>query len=148
LARVLWFPGEFAISDANYRGIRPQEYAALIDRGLSDRYTNLGGVSEAFSRVALGALLINRKPAGFIGRTRKAIEPTSDETLARSSLDAGTSALGGLDAQVPCVLATRQGTASDAERGAAGRAGRAGRLACEIMSRCELPCCVAVIVRV
>jgi hypothetical protein len=149
LARVLWFPGEFAISDMGYRGIRPQEYAALIDRRLSDRYNRLGQVSEAFARVALGALLITSKPAALIGCTEEATEPTPHETLARSSLsmpvpllwvDWTLKFLGCWQHVRKLRPMLREGPLVELDALIDG--------ACEVMSRCELLCCIAVIVRV
>ena len=133
----------------DYRGIRPQDYTVLIDRRLSDRYDNLGMVSEAFARVALGALLINRRPAGLIGCTREASEPTPHETLARSSLSMPAPLLwADWMLKFPKCwqhvrklrLMLRDGPLVEMDALIVG--------ACEIMSRCELLCDVAVIVRV
>lgn len=132
-----------------YRGIRPHEYATLIDRRISDRYNKLGEVSEAFSRVALGALLITRKPAALIGCNREATEPTPHERLARSSLSMPVPLLwvdwtlkfpGCWQHVRKLRLMLREGPLVELDALIDG--------ACDVMSRCELLCCVAVIVRV
>jgi hypothetical protein len=133
----------------DYRGIRPQDYATLIDRRLSDRYSILGEVSKSFARVALGALLITRKPACLVGCTREAFEPAPDEVLRRSSLLMPSPLLwkGWMLKFLGCWqhvrklhLMLREGPLVELDALVDG--------ACEVMSRCELLCSVAVIVRV
>lgn len=149
LSRVLFVPGEYAISDQAYRAIRSQDYTTLIDRRLSDRYNNLGEVSKSFARVALDALLITRKPAGLIGTTGEAIEPAADEILRRLSLSMPAPLLwsdwmlkfpGYWQHVRKLRLTLREGPLVELDALVDG--------ACEVMSRCELLCCVAVVVRV
>jgi hypothetical protein len=149
LSSVLSFPGEYAISAMSYRGTRPQEYAALIDRRLSDRYENLRKVSSSFERVALSALLITRKPAGLIGATRQIGKPAADETLRRSSLSMPAPLLwsdwmlkfpGCWQHVRKLRLMLREGPLVELDALVDG--------ACKVMSRCELLCEVTVIVRV
>jgi hypothetical protein len=133
----------------SYRGVRPQEYATLIDRRLSDRYYNLGKVSRSFSRAALDALLLTRKPAALIGCTKEAGEPAPDERLRRSSLvkrapllwTDWTLKFPGCWQHVRRLrLMLREGRLVELDALLDG--------ACEVMSRCELLCEVTVIVRV
>jgi (2Fe-2S) ferredoxin len=149
LSRVLSFPREYAISAMSYRGIRPQDCATLIDRRLSDRYENLRRVSSSFERVALGALLITRKPAELIGATRQIGEPAADETLRRSSLSMPAPLLwvdwmlkfpGCWQHVRKLRLMLREGPLVELDALVDG--------VCEVMSRCELQCEVTVIVRV
>jgi hypothetical protein len=99
--------------------------------------------------VALGALLITRKPAWLIGTTREATEPAPNERLRRSSLSMPAPLLwsdwmlkfpGCWQHVRKLRLTLREGPLVELDALVGG--------ACEVMSRCELLCWVAVVVRV
>ena len=106
-------------------------------------------VSKAFERVALAALLITRRPTGFIGTTKFEKDPAADEILKSSSLLMPVPLLWGdwMLKKTGCWqhvrklrLVLREGPLIELDALLDG--------ACEVVSRCELLCRITIFVRI
>jgi hypothetical protein len=109
----------------------------------------VAGVSKAFERVALAALLIIRRPTGFIGTTKFEKDPAADEILKSSSLLMPVPLFwGDWMLKIPGCwqhvrklrLVLREGPLVELDALIDG--------ACEVVSRCELLCRITIFVRV
>lgn len=153
MSRAIRLPAEllprYAVNIHSYHGVRPQLYPNFIDSFLSPRYDSVAQVSKAFERVALAALLITRRPTGFIGTTKFEKDPAADEILKSSSLLMPVPLLWGdwMLKKTGCWqhvrklrLVLREGPLIELDALLDG--------ACEVVSRCELLCRITVFVRV